>query len=118
MRPLAFHCNFDTFFFPWVGKVLDGVDNLFYNCSSSSVDTLLSAGACESCKKCLLAPNCFLSCTFLADVMAHRRKQRISFIVTTTKTEQERTKDAIGDQLSHCVSDVCGSDLSVIGSSG
>lgn len=112
----AFHGNLDTFFFPGISKMLDGVDNFFDDRSSRSVDALLGTGACESCKKCLLTPDCFFSCTLLADVVAHRRKQRVGFVITTTKAEQEGTKDAIGDQLGHCVNNVCCSDLSVTGS--
>lgn len=67
----AFHCNLDTFFFSWISKMLDGVDDFLYDRSSSSVDALFSARACESCKKCLLTPDCFFPCTLLANVVAH-----------------------------------------------
>lgn len=67
----SFHCNLDTFFFSWIGKMFDGVDDLLYDRSSSSVDALFSTRAREGCKKCLLTPDCFFPCTLLANVVAH-----------------------------------------------
>ena len=111
----ALNSDLDAFFLLWIGKMLDSVDNLLDDCSSSSVDTLLRARAREGCKKCLLTPDGFLSRALFADVVAHRSEQRVRFVVTTTKTEQEGTENTVSDQFSHCVNYVCRANLSVRG---
>lgn len=106
------HSNLDTFFFSWIGEVLDRIDDLFNNGTGSSVDALLCPTACECSKKSLLTPDGLLPCALVADVVAHGQKEGVCFVVTTTQAEQERPEYTVGNQLRDCVCDVCSADLS------
>jgi hypothetical protein len=48
-------------------------------------------------------------------VVAHRRKQGVRLIITTTKTEQKWTEHTIRDQLGNCVRYISRSNLSKYG---
>jgi hypothetical protein len=80
----SLHRNFDAFLLSRIGEVLDSTDDFFDDSSSGSIDTLLGTAAGESREQGLLTPDCFLSCAFVANVVAHRGEKRISFVVATT----------------------------------
>lgn len=74
--------------------MFDFRNNLVDNGTSRSVDSLFSATAGERSKERLLPPDGFFTRAFVPYVIAHGKKERVGFVITASKAEEERSKDA------------------------
>ena len=110
----SLHSNFDTFLFLRVRKVFDRVDDLFNDGTGGSVDALFSTTARKCSEERLLTPYRFFARALIADVVAHRKKQGVSLVVTATETEQEGAKNTVCDQLRYRMCYICSTDLPVV----
>jgi hypothetical protein len=82
-----FHCDLDAFLLPWIGKMLDCVDDLLNDSPCGGVDSLLSTTASKCGEQSLLTPNCLFACALVADVVTHGEEKRVRLVVTTTEAE-------------------------------